>query len=167
MSDEAPTTEQQPAETAGYTPPATQEDLNKIIDERLKRERSKFADYSDLKSKASQFDELAEAQTSETQKALERAEAAERALTEARTESLRLSVIAKHQIPEDYHDFIVGADADELEAKAQKVQALITAQQEQPNSRQTLLVPAEGRSPDQALNGDPLLASLKSKLGIN
>lgn len=166
MSDAPTTTTETPAETAGYTPPATQEDLNKIIDERLKRERGKFADYNDLKSKAAQFDQFAESQKSETQKAIDRAETAERALTEAQTNSLRLSVIAKHQIPEEYHEFIVGADEEELEAKALKFEALIAAQPE-PSGRQTLIIPGEGRSPDQALNGDGLEAALKSKLGIN
>lgn len=53
--------------TGGYTPPATQEDFNKIVEARLQRERAKFADYDDLKTKASEYD-----------KERERAEAAER-----------------------------------------------------------------------------------------
>lgn len=166
MSD-APATTDAPAETAGYTPPATQEDLNRIIDERVKRERGKYADYSDLKAKASELDKFTEAQKSETQKVLERAEAAERALAEAQTNTLRLSVIAKHQIPEEYHEFIVGTDEGDLEAKAIKVKTLIAAQQETTGGRQTLVVPGEGLSPDQALNGDGLEAALKASLGIN
>lgn len=35
-----------------YTPPATQADLNRIIEGRLKREREKYADYDHLKREA-------------------------------------------------------------------------------------------------------------------
>lgn len=41
---------------AAYTPPATQEDLNRIIEGRLQRERSKYSDYEELKSKAASLD---------------------------------------------------------------------------------------------------------------
>ncbi|MCR5174614.1 MAG: hypothetical protein K6C09_08325 [Oscillospiraceae bacterium] len=36
----------------------TQSEVDAIISDRLKREREKFADYADLKTKAGQFDEL-------------------------------------------------------------------------------------------------------------
>lgn len=41
-----------------YTPPATQEELNRIIGERVAREQAKFTDYDQLKTKAEQFDAL-------------------------------------------------------------------------------------------------------------
>lgn len=40
-----------------YTPPATQEEFDQRLGQRLARERSKYADYDELKSKAAQFDE--------------------------------------------------------------------------------------------------------------
>lgn len=36
----------------------TQEEVNQIVGDRLKRESAKYADYEDLKSKAEKFDEL-------------------------------------------------------------------------------------------------------------
>ena len=36
----------------------TQEEVNAIVSDRLKRESAKYADYEDLKTKAGQFDEL-------------------------------------------------------------------------------------------------------------
>lgn len=39
----------------------TQTEVDAIISDRLKREREKYADYSDLKTKAGQFDELTKA----------------------------------------------------------------------------------------------------------
>lgn len=111
----------------GWTPPASQEELNRIIAERISREKAKYADYTDLKAKASKFDELDAASKSELQKATERAEAAERERDAVRSESLRFSIIARHQIPADYHEFVVGGSEDELETKAQKVLTLIAA----------------------------------------
>ncbi|WRS29616.1 hypothetical protein U6G28_08820 [Actinomycetaceae bacterium MB13-C1-2] len=51
-----------------WTPPASQEALDKIIGERVNRERSKYADYEDLKKKAAEFDAIEEAQKTEAQK---------------------------------------------------------------------------------------------------
>lgn len=151
---------------SGFTPPATQEELNRIIAERISREKAKFADYNDLKTKASQFDQLTEAQKTETQKALERAEAAERALAESQSNALRLSVIARLGIPEDFHEFVVGATEEELVAKAEKVRSLIPAPTQQDAGIRELFVAGEGRAPVTALNGDGLETALKAKLGI-
>ena len=41
-----------------YTPPATQEALNSIIESRLQRERAKYADYEHLKEEAGKVDGL-------------------------------------------------------------------------------------------------------------
>lgn len=166
MSDEVSTPEvDDNGGKSGFTPPATQEELNRIIADRISREKAKFADYNDLKTKAAEFDKLADAQKSETQKALERAEAAERALASTQSESLRLSVIARHSIPADYQEFVSGVDEAELEAKALKVLSLIPEAQVSSGVRE-LVIPGEGRTPTTALNGDGLETALKSALGI-
>jgi hypothetical protein len=67
-----------PAETdntSGKT--FTQAELDEIIKDRLAREKGKYADYEELKAKATKFDEAEEAAKSELQKAIEKAEAAE------------------------------------------------------------------------------------------
>ncbi|MGF4045732.1 hypothetical protein ACX800_09980 [Paenarthrobacter nitroguajacolicus] len=56
-----------------YTPPATQADLDRIIQDRLKR--AKPADYDDLKSKAAEYDKYKESSKTEQQKAIEAARA--------------------------------------------------------------------------------------------
>ncbi len=57
--------------------------MDRIVKERLKREREKYADYGDLKKQAEKWAEHEEAQKSEIQKAHERAEQAEAARDEA------------------------------------------------------------------------------------
>lgn len=53
----------------------TQEEMNAIIADRLNRERSKYADYDTLKTKAEQFDAAQEAGKTELQKETDRANA--------------------------------------------------------------------------------------------
>lgn len=59
----------------------TQADVDKIITDRLQRERQKYADYDTLKEKAAQFDSIEEKNKSELQKATERAASLEKELT--------------------------------------------------------------------------------------
>lgn len=70
-----PTSSDQQA--AEYVAPATQADLDRIIGDRLSRERSKFADYDALKEKAAKYDEVENANKSDLQRLEERAAAAE------------------------------------------------------------------------------------------
>jgi len=59
----------------------TQDEVNTIINDRLKRERAKYEDYEALKAKATKFDEMEEANKTELQKANEKASALEAELT--------------------------------------------------------------------------------------
>lgn len=52
----------------------TQDDVNRIVADRLSREREKYADYESIKEKAAKFDEAEEASKTELQKATERAD---------------------------------------------------------------------------------------------
>lgn len=52
----------------------TQAELNQIVQERLQREREKYADYESMKEKASRLDQIEEDAKSELQKAQEKAE---------------------------------------------------------------------------------------------
>jgi len=86
----------------------TQADIDKIVKERLKRERAQFADYADVKKKAEEYDKLTAAQKSEVDKAVERAAQAEEKISKVqeklRLKNLSLAVIAaaKELKIEDY-----------------------------------------------------------------
>lgn len=51
-----------------FNPITTQADLDRIVGDRLARERKKYADYNDLKAKAEKLDELEDANQSELDK---------------------------------------------------------------------------------------------------
>ena len=72
----------------------------------------------DLKVKAGRLDEIEEAQKSELQKALDRADAAEKRAADAEIAHLRSSTAARYGVPED---LLTGSTADDLDAAAQKL----------------------------------------------
>lgn len=88
MADNDPTPTPAPDPTPDPTPapdPApdpgrtfSQADLDKIVQDRLARERQKYDGFDDLKKKAEEFDKLQEAQKTELQKAQDRAAQLER-----------------------------------------------------------------------------------------
>ena len=73
MSD-TNTTVTTPETTAQPEKTFTQDEVNAIVADRLAREKGKYADYEELKTKATAYDEAQEAQKTELQKATELAE---------------------------------------------------------------------------------------------
>lgn len=59
--------------SGGYTPPASQEDLDRIVAARLTRERARYADYDDLKAKAAKFEQIEQANATDLEKAVKKA----------------------------------------------------------------------------------------------
>lgn len=114
------------ADNSGFTPPATQAELNKIIAERVARERGKFADYEDLKGKAAKFDELDQASKSEQERFAERLAAAEARAAEVEARALRLEVAAENNLTPAQAKRLVGATREELEADAKELLATFT-----------------------------------------
>jgi hypothetical protein len=76
---------------------SSQEELDRVLSERLKRERAKFADYSALKNKAEEFDKLADAQKTEAERLQSKAQEAEARVAalaaKVRTKTLRADVV--------------------------------------------------------------------------
>lgn len=128
-----------------FKPITSQEELNEAIGKRLERERSKFADYDDLKAKAAKLDELDAANKSELEKAEERAAAAEAAREKAVAEGLRFRIAAKHGISdEDAELFLTGKDEDTLTAQAKRL-----ADREADRKKNGNQAPREGTNPTQ------------------
>lgn len=153
--------------SSGFTPPATQADLDRIISDRLARERAKFGDYDDLKAKAAKFDQAEEATKSEIQKAIDKQAEAEARASMAESELTRYKAIAKHGIPEEYQHLVVGSDEATLERSAASVKELLGKSMDPPKARTDgPRVPGEGKPSPKALNSDALEDALRSKLGI-
>jgi len=112
VTDPAPngqTDTQQPdgGNNSGFTPPASQQELNRIIAERVNRTKAQFADYEDLKARAAQVDEL-------TQKVAD-AEASAADVPGLVSQQLRSHLVALHEIPaEDADLFLTATDPEVL-----------------------------------------------------
>ena len=90
----------------------TQAEMNAIISDRLSRERSKYADYDDLKAKAQQFDAAQEAGKTELQKQLD-------SMTKANTlRELRGKVAAATGVPAE---LLSGDTEESCTAQAQAI----------------------------------------------
>jgi hypothetical protein len=169
-------TQQQAANGGGesgtYTPPASQADLDRIIADRLSRERGKYADYEELKNKASKFDEVEAANQTELQKATARAEAAEQKAAEFEQERQIQGWkgdIAKSR--PDLRDLLTERTEEGLKEQFQALAERIpdpTKQAEQPRKGAIgPYVPTEGKAPATPLNSDALENALRAKLGIS
>lgn len=101
-----------------------QTELDKIVGERLAREREKYADYEALKEKAAKLDDLEEASKTELQKATEKAQALEAELTALKKEkevrTLRETVAKETGVPEN---LLTGQTEEECKAQAQAIKA--------------------------------------------
>lgn len=99
----------------------SQEDLDRIVQSRLARERSKFADYDDLKTKAEEFDKLQDSQKTELQKASDTATKAVARAEAAELKALRLEVAAGKGLSPSQAKRLVGKTKEELEADADEL----------------------------------------------
>lgn len=104
---------------------AYDESVETRVRERLAREKAKYADYDELRAKAQQLDELKQANQSEIEKAIARAEKAEQEMQALeqrwRDTSLRAAIVAEaarpgRQIadPEAAVVFLTGPDSELL-----------------------------------------------------
>lgn len=136
-------------DSGGQKPPAnqfqpitSQEDLNRIISDRVSRERAKYADYKDVKAKAAKLDEQEAANQTELEKANKRVGESETERDQAKAEVLRLRVAAKHGIAEQDADlFLTGTDEETLTAQAKRL-----TERESDRKKKGNHVPREGNA---------------------
>jgi YesN/AraC family two-component response regulator len=138
-----------------FTPPATQEELNRIIDARLKREREKFADYDDLKARAKQLEDLEQSKKSAEEQLTERITALEAELGASRHDATRARIQAKYKVSDDDAElFLTASDADGLERQAKAL-----ADRAADRKAKGPVVPSQkGGEDDKNLKPDPLRA---------
>ena len=143
---------------SGATPPAeeftaitSQEDLNKVLNERLTRERAKFADYKDLKVKATKLDEIEQANQTETEKAAKRIAELEADLNNTRRDSTRLKIASEHGITDadDIELFLTGTDEETLTKQAKRL-----ADREADRKKNGNHVPREGADTNPGENSE-------------
>lgn len=118
-------------QTAEFKAPESQEELDRIIQKRIERERSRFSDYADLKAKAAQLDEIEESKKSEIEKATARADELEAKLAAAELSVLKADVAAAKGVPAK---LLTGSTQEELEAAADELIEFRGEQNQAPRS---------------------------------
>jgi len=112
----------------------TQADVDRIVKERVQRERAKFADYDDLRKKA-EGAKTAEDRIAELEQKYQAAE----------TARLRSDIAARHGISAEDRDlFLTGADEETLTKQAERLAAHVAERKKQGNR-----APLQGRSPSK------------------
>jgi len=113
----------------------TQAELEAIIADRLKREREKYKDYSDLKKAAEEYQKLKESQMSEQEKLQAKLAEYERKLlekereaAEAKIEGLKLKVLDSMGLPKAWADRIFGTTEEEIKKDAEELKKLLGIQ---------------------------------------
>jgi len=129
MSENAPepTGEQAPPANE-WKPPASQEDLDRIVTERLARERAKYSDYEDLKAKEAEYNQYLESQKTDEQRRQEEAEKANaereqerKDAAEARAELARTRAALKYKLTEEDLELLQFVPAEQVEETAEKI----------------------------------------------
>ena len=147
----------------GFKAITTQDELNRVIGERLARAEAKasekFADYDDVKAKAAKFDQAQQASLTEAQKAAERIAALETDLAGTKATALRTSIAAEFGVstkkaqdggPSDAELFLTATDEATLRKQAERL-AASAADRKKTGGRD----PFAGRTPSTS-GADPL-----------
>lgn len=106
----------------------TQEELDNIVKERLRREREKFGDYDDLKKRVSELESengALKATAEETKQTIAKSDARitelQGQVSNYETASLRTRIALQNGLPYDLADRLQGADEEELKADAERL----------------------------------------------
>jgi hypothetical protein len=160
MSEDTSTITEAPAEPAVEEAGTEQLGEGGVKALQAEREARKAAEKAtaELAAKLKQFED---ANLSELERANKAAAEAAAELAQLRTENARKQVALDRGLPVDMIEFLTGDTEEEMAAKADKLLArLSTPGIPKPD-------PSQGAtSQANALNGDPLLDTLKNKLGL-
>jgi hypothetical protein len=144
----------QEAEDKGKT--LTQAEVDKIVADRVARERKKFADYDDLKKKAAKLQQIEDGQKTEAQKLNDQLAAQSVELQELRVEKIRRAAASAAGLDPELAEFITAADEGEATEQARKLAERLKANTKStaPDFKQgTRSTPPPTRSRDELLRG--------------
>lgn len=139
-----------------FTPITSQDDLNRVIGERVKRAEAKYADYADLKSKAAKLDNIEQAKKSELEKLAEERDQHLKRGDTAELQVARLEVALAKGLTATQAKRLVGSSREEFEADADELLADLGSGRKQPPKPN----PAQGRGEETTGSGDWLRDSL-------
>ena len=146
-----------PAKTAEEKAPTfeaitSQEQLNAVLADRLKRERAKYGDYNDLKAKAARLDEIEQAAKSDLEKATEANAKLTAELEALKLNQLRTEIAVSKGLDPASARFLTGTTREQIEADADDLVKLTGSTPPEPRparSPESGTRPRRGTSPSQ------------------
>lgn len=135
----------------------TQADVDKLIADRIARERKKFVGFDDLKKKAAELDKIQDAQKSEVEKLNERNTALEVENQGFRVGEIRRTAADEAGLPAKYAKYITAVDADEALGQAKELAEGL--KKDEPKSRPDLKQGARSQPPQQ-MSRDEMLRGM-------
>lgn len=181
MPDEAPDTPEQGGDPEPGGKTFTQAQLDRIVEDRLARERQKYADYDEAKQALSKLKDLEDSKKSDEQKLLDRIEAAEKraqeaeqAVKKAEIDALRARVQASHGLTDAQAKRLQGDTLDELTADAVEVFGEPKQPEPEEPAEKNFLRPQEKLTPgasnssdDEAVDGAALAEKIYASRSPN
>lgn len=99
----------------------TQTEVDGVVEKRLERERGKFADYEDLKTKAGKVDTISKEFDEKLKKAGEEKSELEKQLSAANLGTTKVKLQHEFKLSDDLAGFMNGSTDDELREQAEKL----------------------------------------------
>ncbi len=122
----------------------TQEELDRIIQERLSREKGKFADYDEIKTRNAALETEVDALKSTIEETSNAAKTHEQTIAdlnkqiaEKETVNLRTRIALQNGLPIDLADRLIGSDEESIKADAERLAGYVSKQQTPPPLKKT------------------------------
>lgn len=98
-----------------------QEALEQVLEKRLSRERAKYADYDDLKSKVEAFGDTKSEYETKLADIQKQRDELETQLTQATLNAEKSNILREFNLSADLEEFVTGSTAEEMRARAEKL----------------------------------------------
>ncbi|MEB8399705.1 capsid assembly scaffolding protein Gp46 family protein [Enterococcus casseliflavus] len=122
----------------------TQEELDRIIQERLSREKWKFADYDEIKTRNAALETEVDALKSTIEETSNAAKTHEQTIAdlnkqiaEKETVNLRTRIALQNGLPIDLADRLIGSDEESIKADAERLAGYVSKKQTPPPLKKT------------------------------
>lgn len=109
---------------AGESKTFTQADLDRIVQERLAKERKKYEGFDQYKQQADELGKIKEAEKSEVERLQEQLQTNADQLSSSQLELSRWKALAAHPVSGEYQDLVQGTDDDTFLASAKRISEL-------------------------------------------
>lgn len=100
--------------------------IDGVIDNRLERERKKFADYEDLKAKAGKVDSLNAEWEGKLKAVNDEKTDLSKQLGAAKLETDKVRIVSEFKLSDELAEFVSGDTADEMRKRAEKLAKGVT-----------------------------------------